>query len=511
MTFEKELKEGKKIINFSNRYKCADGTDLWLDWVSHPFPERGVTFAAAHDITSQKQLEKELRDNQTFIRSVMDNLPLGIAVNLVDPAVEFYYMNDNFPKLYRTTREALKDPNMFWEAVYEDPEFRETMKKRVLADCATGNPDQMIWDSIPITRKGEETHYISARNTPVPEKGLMISTVWDVTEIKRSEIERQKLQEQLALSQRMESIGLLAGGVAHDFNNMLGVIMGHADLILDIIAPDDQINKSILEIQDAATRSANLTQQLLAFARKQTVSPKILDVNHVINGMLEMLRRLIGENIKLSWKPSDAAWKIKMDPGQIDQVLANLCVNARDAIEGLGLISIETKNISFEIDDPFLEHQLDPGDYVLIIVSDSGSGMSKEVMEHLFDPFYTTKVSGKGTGLGLSTVYGIIKQNNGYINVYSEPGKGSIFRIYIPRYQGENCIKETTDEKSRKNKNRNNSTILLVEDEIPILKACTEMLQRLNYRVLSTTSPLKAISIAKEFKGTPLQSRSAIN
>ena len=500
---EKELKEGKRIINFSNRYKCADGTDLWLDWVSHPFPERGVTFAAAHDITNQKLLEQELRDNQAFIRSVMDNLPIGIAVNLVEPAVEFYYMNDNFPKLYRTTREALKDSNTFWEAVYEDPDFREKMKKRVLDDCATGNPDQMIWDGIPITRKGEETRYISARNTPVPERGIMISSVWDVTDIKRSEIDRQKLQEQLALSQRMESIGLLAGGVAHDFNNMLGVIMGHTDLILDIIAPDDRISKSILEIQDAARRSANLTQQLLTFARKQTVSPRVLDINQVISGMLDMLRRLIGENIKLNFKPSEDSWKIKMDPGQIDQVLANLCVNARDAIKEVGLVSIETNNVSFRIDDPFLENQLDSGDYVLITVTDSGSGMNKEVMEHLFDPFYTTKVPGKGTGLGLSTVYGIIKQNNGNINVDSEPGRGSIFRIYLPRYQGEDYIRESAVEKPRKNKKNNiNTTILLVEDEIPILNACTEMLQRLNYHVLYTSSPLKAISIAKEYQGT---------
>lgn len=500
---EKELKEGKRIINFSNRYKCSDGTDLWLDWVSHPFPERGVTFAAAHDITNQKLLEQELRDNQAFIRSVMDNLPIGIAVNLVEPAVEFYYMNDNFPKLYRTTREALKDSNTFWEAVYEDPDFREKMKKRVLDDCATGNPDQMIWDGIPITRKGEETRYISARNTPVPERGIMISSVWDVTDIKRSEIDRQKLQEQLALSQRMESIGLLAGGVAHDFNNMLGVIMGHTDLILDIIAPDDRISKSILEIQDAARRSANLTQQLLTFARKQTVSPRVLDINQVISGMLDMLRRLIGENIKLNFKPSEDSWKIKMDPGQIDQVLANLCVNARDAIKEVGLVSIETNNVSFRIDDPFLENQLDSGDYVLITVTDSGSGMNKEVMEHLFDPFYTTKVPGKGTGLGLSTVYGIIKQNNGNINVDSEPGRGSIFRIYLPRYQGEDYIRESAVEKPRKNKKNNiNTTILLVEDEIPILNACTEMLQRLNYHVLYTSSPLKAISIAKEYHGT---------
>jgi PAS domain S-box-containing protein len=500
---EKELKEGKRIINFSNRYKCADGTDLWLDWVSHPFPERGVTFAAAHDITNQKLLEQELRDNQNFIRSVMDNLPIGIAVNLVEPAVEFYYMNDNFPKLYRTTREALKDSNTFWEAVYEDPDFREKMKKRVLDDCATGNPDQMIWDGIPITRKGEETRYISARNTPVPERGIMISSVWDVTDIKRSEIDRQKLQEQLALSQRMESIGLLAGGVAHDFNNMLGVIMGHTDLILDIIAPDDRISKSILEIQDAARRSANLTQQLLTFARKQTVSPRVLDINQVISGMLDMMRRLIGENIKLNFKPSEDSWKIKMDPGQIDQVLANLCVNARDAIKEVGLVSIDTNNVSFRIDDPFLENQLDSGDYVLITVTDSGSGMNKEVMEHLFDPFYTTKVPGKGTGLGLSTVYGIIKQNNGNINVESEPGRGSIFRIYLPRYQGEDYIRESAVEKPRKNKKNNiNTTILLVEDEIPILNACTEMLQRLNYHVLYTSSPLKAISIAKEYQGS---------
>lgn len=498
---EQELREGKKVVNFSNRYKCADGSNLWLDWISHPVPERGLTFAAAHDITSQKQLERELRESQSFIRSVMDNLPLGIAVNLVDPVVEFYYMNDNFPKIYGTTREALADPNKFWEAVYEDSNFRATMQKRVLDDCATGVPERMVWDGVPITRKGKETRYISARNTPVPDKNLMISTVWDVTAAKQGEKDRRKLQEQLATAQKMESIGRLAGGVAHDFNNMLGVILGHAELMQDILAPDHPAAEGIREIMEAAERSANLTQQLLAFARKQPVSPRILELNTVVNGMLDMLRRLIGENITLSWQPAEETWKVKMDPGQIDQIMANLCVNARDSIEGTGLISIATQNISFASGDLFLEQHLSPGNYVLLTITDSGSGMSEDVQEHLFDPFYTTKGPGEGTGLGLSTVYGIVKQNQGYINVYSEPGKGSIFRIYLPQYEGEIPIEPDSTGTVKISSGDSQLTILLVEDELPNLSVCTAMLKKLNYHVLASASPRAALALAKSHDG----------
>ncbi|MCB0050448.1 MAG: PAS domain S-box protein, partial [Caldilinea sp.] len=462
-------------------------------------------------------------------------------------------MNDNFPAFYRTTREALEIPDNFWDAVYEDPAFREEMKARILADVASEEPGRMYWEDIPITRKGEQTTFVSARNVKVPGKPLMISTVWDITERIHAEHERQKffllaesssefigmcdlemqpiyvnpagvrmvglpdmaaacrikvqdyffpedqafieneffprvlreghgdveirlrhfesgeplwfyyflfsvhdaagevigwatvshditerkraqeeqerLQAQLTQAQKMESVGRLAGGVAHDFNNMLTIILGRTELMLMRAAPDDSQRASLEEIQKAAQRSADLTRQLLAFSRKQTIAPKVLALNVTIEGMLKLLQRLIGENIDLAWMPVSNLWPVKVDPAQIDQILANLCVNARDAIAGVGKITIETGNVVF--DEAYCARHVGyvPGDFVLLAVSDNGCGMDAETLSHLFEPFFTTKAMGKGTGLGLAIVYGIVKQNNGFVNVYSEPGHGTSFKI----------------------------------------------------------------------------------
>ena len=254
----------------------------------------------------------------------------------------------------------------------------------------------------------------------------------DITERKQSEEEREKLQQQLTQAQKMESIGRLAGGVAHDFNNMLGVILGHAEIAMMKADPSQPFYKDLVEISEAAGRSANLTRQLLAFARKQTVTPKLLVLNEVIEGMLKMLQRLIGEDIELAWLPDSAQAMVKVDPGQIDQILANLCVNARDSIAGVGKVIIETGNAVFDEDFCSSRIGFSPGDYVMITVRDNGCGMDKETLENLFEPFFTTKDVGQGTGLGLATVYGIVKQNGGFIHVDSEPGHGATFRSIYP-------------------------------------------------------------------------------
>jgi two-component system cell cycle sensor histidine kinase/response regulator CckA len=498
---EEKLKAGTKVINFTNRYRRIDESYIWLEWVSHPKPERGVTFAAAHDITQRHKAEQALLESETMIRAIMDNLPLGIAVNSVDPTVKFEYMNDRFPEFYGTTKEALSDPDTFWEAAYEDPVFREKIKKQVIDDCATGDPDKMHWEDVPVTRKGMKTRYITAMNTPVLEKSLMISTVWDVTARKEIEEESIKYQEQLTQAQKMESVGRLAGGVAHDFNNMLGVIMGHAEMCLDMMGEDDMMRPSLEEIHNAARRSAKLTQQLLAFARKQTVKPKVLELNTVVDGMLNMLRRLIGENIELAWSPQPGLWQVKIDPGQIDQILANLCVNAHDAITGAGRITIETKNATVDMPDAGAQLKMSPGDYVLLVVSDDGCGMGKEESRHLFDPFYTTKEIGQGTGLGLSTVYGIVKQNRGSINVYSEPGMGTTFKIYLPRHRGGQSAEtkeETADIDS--STGLESKTILLVEDENSNLSLYKTMLELMNFKVLPASTPGEAIALADSYE-----------
>ncbi len=318
----------------------------------------------------------------------------------------------------------------------------------------------------------------------------------DVSDRKKNE----ELQAQLFQAQKMESIGRLAGGIAHDFNNMLSVIIGHADLISLQIDPNSSIYENISEIRKAAEHSAALTQQLLAFARKQIINPKIIDINEVVFGMQKMLKRLIGENIELLWKPSPILWKVYIDPVQIDQILANLIVNARDAIIKSGTIIIETENVV--LDNLYQNRQLDfvPGEYVMIAVSDTGVGIGKEAMSHIFEPFFTTKDLGKGTGLGLSTVYGIVHQNKGFINIYSELNQGTTFKIYLPR-----ALKE---EENLKQKNIieqsflvGTETILFVEDEISILNLGKTILKKYGYTVLATSNPIESISIAKNWPG----------
>ncbi len=338
-----------------------------------------------------------------------------------------------------------------------------------------------------------------------PFKGLdgtlhgLVGISHDITERRKVEEEREKLQGQLIQAQKMESIGRLAGGVAHDFNNMLGVILGYAEMAMDDLEPTDQMHKNLHEIRKAADRSVNLTRQLLAFARKQTISPKVLDLNETVGGMIRMLKRLIGEDISLVWYPAMDLNHVKIDPIQIDQILANLCVNARDAIEDTGKITIETAEASFNETYCRMHQECIPGDYILLAVSDDGCGMNKETLSRLYEPFFTTKEVNKGTGLGLSTVYGIVKQNNGFINVYSEPGEGTTFKIYFPQHVGK-ADQIVKDEKTARIKN-GNETILLTEDEPMILNMATAMLENQGYNVLPAATPEKALRLSKEHSG----------
>ena len=315
--------------------------------------------------------------------------------------------------------------------------------------------------------------------------------IGEIVERKRAEEEKDALQRQLQQAQKMESVGRLAGGVAHDFNNMLSAILGHAELAMMQYSPSEPLQDDLKAIKRAAQRSADLVRQLLAFARKQTVAPIILDFNATVSGMLKMLRRLIGEDIDLVWMPAAGLWPVKIDPSQIDQLLANLCVNARDAIAGVGKITIETENTAFDEAYCAVHPGFTCGEYVMLAMSDDGCGMNKEVLDHLFEPFFTTKEVGKGTGLGLATVYGIVKQNEGFINVYSEPDKGTTFKIYLPRFVGE-AVVPTAISKAETPKGHG-EMVLLVEDEAVILNVGRTMLERLGYTVLTASTPGEAL------------------
>jgi two-component system cell cycle sensor histidine kinase/response regulator CckA len=312
--------------------------------------------------------------------------------------------------------------------------------------------------------------------------------------------ERKRFEAQLLQAHKLEAVGRLAGGVAHDFNNMLQAILGHTEMAIERGSTDGWLGETLLEIRGAAKRSADLTRQLLGFARRQTVRPVVLDLNTAVDGLLKMIRPLVGEDIDLVWRPGRELRPVLIDPTQIDQILTNLAANARDAIVGVGKVTIETANVSFDAAYCADHPDFKPGNYVMLAFSDDGGGMDRETLEHLFEPFYTTKIGPKGIGLGLATVYGIVRQNEGLVNVYSEPGSGTTFRIYLPEYlestTGDEQVPKTAEEPPR-----GNETVLVVEDELAILKLCKSMLERLGYTVLTARTPAEALRISVEFSG----------
>ncbi len=393
------------------------------------------------------------------------------------------------------------DPSSF-EASYEaflkatHPEDREKINQAYTRSLTTGKPYSiehrllMKDGRIKYVQERCKTEYDAHKN---PVKS--IGTVQDITENKRIEAENKALQEKILQVQKMESVGRLAGGVAHDFNNMLFVILGNLELVMEGINKNDTNYEALSEIQTAAKRSADLTRQLLAFSRQQTISPRLLSLNTVIDDMIKMLVRLIGEDIELRWIPGKNLGRVMLDPTQVDQILVNLCVNSRDAITGSGKITIETHMVCIGESECRQRPGFKPGEFVTLEVSDNGCGMEKAVQDRLFEPFFTTKKTNEGTGLGLATTYGIVKQNNGFINVYSEPGNGTTFRIYFRTYKGDDSndhpLKDTGDAVKG-----GCETILLVDDEAMILNFCEKTLKKLGYQVLKADSPHKALSIA---------------
>ncbi len=327
----------------------------------------------------------------------------------------------------------------------------------------------------------------------------LLGNYHDITGRKEAEVERAKLETQFQQAQKMEAVGSLAGGVAHDFNNMLQAILGNVDLALEGVPSDSPTGEGLREIRKCAERSADLTRQLLAFARRQTIAPKVLDLNVTVNDLLKMLRRLIGEDIDLAWLPERDLGLVKVDPTQVDQILANLCVNARDAIDGVGKVTIETANAAFDaaycVDHPgYLS-----GEYARLNVSDNGCGMDKATQAQIFEPFFTTKGKGAGTGLGLATVYGIVKQNHGFITVYSELGHGTTFTVYLPRHAGQATATGTTIVAEMPKSS--GETVLLVEDEPAVRGIARMILERLGYTVLAASTPGEAIRLTETHVG----------
>lgn len=449
--------------------------------------ERDIVLGTIQDITTRKRIEEALQESEERNRLLSDVTMEGILVHKDGIAID---LNSSLAVMLGYNREELLNIN-FMQIIHEDDHaiVRRNMAKEYAPPYV-----------IRIAKKNGQHLFveIESRNLKKQDEVLRVSAVRDITDRRQAEDEKNTLQEQLLQSQKMESIGRLAGGVAHDFNNMLGVILGYSEIAMEQVAEGHPILPILYEIQKAAQRSADLTKQLLAFARKQAAAPKVLDLNKTIESMLAMLRRLIGEDIDLIWLPGKGLGLIKMDPSQIDQILANLCVNSRDSIGNTGKITIETANLV--ADETFCAGHTDigPGKYVQLTFTDNGSGMEPEVLSHLFEPFFTTKNLGQGTGLGLAMIYGIIKQNHGAVSVDSKPGLGTIFRIYLPLYETQADLAQIDSNIAQE---AGCETILLVEDEPMILEMTTLLLKRLGYNILPAATPAEAIRLAEEHAG----------
>ena len=443
------------------------------------------------DITKRKKLELEL----SMINQAIEN-SLN-AFNIINQEGKFVYVNKAYVDMWG----------------YDSAQ--EVIGTSPLNHCADSNlPKQLINQ---LRKDGNSVFEFKAKRKDgslfdalmcahlyhdLDGSEIYSGTSIEITDRKFTEDQNKKLTEQLHQSQKMEAIGRLAGGVAHDFNNMLSVILGYAEMALDEMNGDGALKSRLQHIVRAAERSKEITLQLLAFARKQSITPYVLDLNESIAKMLKMIRRLIGEGIEVVWRPGSNLWPLKVDPSQLDQVLFNLCINSRDAILNVGKIIIETENVVLDQDFPINQQEFIRGEYIRISVSDNGSGMDKDTLSKVFEPFFTTKPLYKGTGLGLATVYGIVKQNNGFVSAYSELGRGTTFKIYFPRHYEGLEISKRESSVTQFVQAKHDEVVLLVEDEVPLLKLTKEMLEKLGHTVLDASTPSKAILLAKQYQDT---------
>ena len=437
----------------------------------------------AKEVAERKQVEKTLRDREHLLNEMGSLARIGgWEHDLISKTATW---TDETYKIIEIESHHIPGPDEHLS--YYPPQDRAMLEQAYNHAMETGEKFNL---ELQCNTAKKRLIWAKVAGHPEYENGTCVKmkgTFQDITE-------QKKIEAQLHQAQKMEAVGRLAGGVAHDFNNMLSIILGNAEILMEDMDTLNPLMANVQEIHSATRRSADLTRQLLAFARKQTIAPRILDLNQVIEDMLKMLQRLIGEDIELVWLPGTRVRPVRMDPSQVDQLMANLCLNARDAIKDIGRVTIETSNVTFNTDycrdhPGFIE-----GEFVMVVVSDNGEGMDRETLENLFEPFFTTKAVGRGNGLGLATVYGIMKQNKGFINVYSEPDKGSTFKLYLP---AENAMVSEPIDPRPLAPRTGDETILVVEDDISILKIAQLILERLGYTVLTASDPGQALQIAQ--------------
>ncbi|KQC11800.1 MAG: hypothetical protein APR54_02735 [Candidatus Cloacimonas sp. SDB] len=476
------------------RLKKSDGNYIWIeDRMVKIVPEEGEPYISGVmiDNSNLKKAEEALKESELLYKGVVEDQ--SELIIRFDGSGNLKFVNEAYCRYY-------------------DQDYQKAMKTNWFENF-NKEQQQIIVDNLLKLSKQNPTFTFELKEQD-QEKWIewTIRSIFDnnnaiiafqavgrtITERKLAEIERENIMNQLIQSQKMEVVGRLAGGVAHDFNNLLTAINGYASLAYSKLSENDPVRKDIKVIQECGEKAANLTKQLLTFSRKQIVEPKILNINQIILEVDKMLKRLIGEDIELKTVIEDSLKSIKVDKVQLEQILTNLVVNARDAIDANGTITIFTKNITVDKEIDTIHNTIKPDEYVMLSVKDNGQGISEDVMEHIFEPFFTTKDQGKGTGLGLATVFGIIKQNDGAILIESSKDQGSEFKIFFPAT--DQVAPDSAIEFDEKDLPSGNETILLTEDEESIREFVLDILEEYGYTILEAENGTEALEKAKNYK-----------
>jgi PAS domain S-box-containing protein len=469
-----------------------DGKIKVLELTVSPVSYRGIdaVVGVGRDITERKQseasrkkIEKELIERNQFIETILDNLPIGLAVNYIDEG-KATYVNKKFEEIYGWPREDIEDIETFFQKVYPDPVHRDKIKKRILEDIQSKDPERMAWEGLSVTGKDGRKRIVLAKNIPLYEQNLMISTVQDITE-------RQNLETRLQRAQKLEAIGTLAGGIAHDFNNILSAIIGYTEITLNSIEKNAAIHDYLQQVYAAGLRAKDLVRQILAFARQSEEELKPIRLDKTVHEILKFIRASVPTTIKIQQRvESDSV--IMGNVTQVHQMLMNLCTNAAQAMEAEGgIMEVTLKDIKIDGGSETKKTTLKPGEYIQIRVSDTGVGIPPDIIESIFDPYFTTKEPGEGTGMGLALVHGIIESYGGQITVDSKPGEGTVFAIFLPK------IKRQKEIISREAEiiPDGSEHILYVDDELPLARTGGRLLEDLGYAVTTRTSSVEALEL----------------
>jgi len=473
------------VVTFDSRHRRKDGSTFAVEVRLRSFTQEGKRFAVAlvRDITQRKAAERAVIENHSLLKAVVEGTSGAVFVK--DLNGRYVMINSAGARLVGLTVDEVlgrRDHDLF------PPDVADQIVQHDREMLTSGNAHTIEEAR---TMRGITRTYLTTRGVYRDGQDQVIGLVGfsrDISDLKR-------LEQQLRQAQKMEAVGQLAGGVAHDFNNLLTAIIGFGEMAFNSLAPDDPNRELITEIRRAGQRAANLTRQLLAFSRKQVLRPEVVSLNTLLGDVMKLLQRIIGEDIEVSLSTDDELGLAKIDPGQFEQAIINLAVNARDAMPQGGSLSIATTNVELDAAYASLHEDVAPGLYVMVAVSDSGVGMDETTRAHIFEPFFTTKPTGEGTGLGLAMVYGFVKQSGGHVEAYSEPGRGTTFKVFLPRVV-DAVVTVRADETATMPEGH--ETVLLVEDEEAVRTLARRVLQSAGYSVLSARNGPEAIRLADE-------------